>query len=116
TGIAVDYRSEFNGRLADETETHLFRIVQEALTNVARHSGAKKVSIHLRTGDDEVRLTIEDDGKGMKDPRSGGMGLSGMLARARSAGGELQFKARPAGGVAIEVQAPIGKPAVEEHA
>ena len=44
TGIEVDYKSSFDGRLADETETHLFRIVQEALTNVARHSGATRVN------------------------------------------------------------------------
>ncbi len=52
TGIEVDYRSEFDGRLSDETETHLFRIVQEALTNIARHSGATKVEIHLRAEGD----------------------------------------------------------------
>ena len=53
TGIEVDYKSSFDGRLPDETETHLFRIVQEALTNVARHSGATRVTIEL------ARATIE---------------------------------------------------------
>ena len=47
TRIEVDYQSTFEGRLLDETETHLFRIVQEALTNIARHSGATRVSISL---------------------------------------------------------------------
>jgi signal transduction histidine kinase len=114
TSIEVEYRSGFSGRLPDETETHLFRIVQEALTNVARHSGAKHVVIHLRKHGDEIRLTIQDDGKGIDSPHNGGMGLSGMRARARSAGGELQVKPTPGGGVTIEVNAPHGNVAVEE--
>ncbi len=52
TGIDTDYRSEFDGRLSDETETHLFRIVQEALTNIARHAAASRVAIHLRAEGD----------------------------------------------------------------
>jgi signal transduction histidine kinase len=72
THIEVDYQSSFDGRLADETETHLFRIVQEALTNIARHSGATRVSIHLRADDDAIRLTIADNGRGFKKDLSSG--------------------------------------------
>ncbi len=114
TGVAVDYQSEFSGRLPDETETHLFRIVQEALTNVARHSGATKVAIHLRAEGDSIRLTLSDNGRGFEQPRSGGMGLSGMRARARSAGGTLELESNPGKGVRIEVSAPLEKTAVEE--
>src|SRR5579885_341164 len=111
TGIETDYRSEFTGRLADETETHLFRIVQEALTNIARHSGATQATIHLRAGPDTVHLTIHDNGRGLQPSRNGGgMGLIGMRARARSAGGELSIKSHPGAGVTIEVSAPRGKP------
>jgi signal transduction histidine kinase len=118
TGIEVDYKSEFAGRLPDETETHLFRIVQEALTNVARHSEATKVAIHLRADGDAIRLTLSDNGRGVPArssgdgaPPSAGMGLSGMRARARSAGGGLTLKSEPRSGVTIEVWAPISKPA-----
>ncbi|HTS78467.1 MAG TPA: sensor histidine kinase [Bryobacteraceae bacterium] len=116
TGIPVEYKAEFKDRLPDETETHLFRIVQEALTNIARHSGATQASIHLRPEGGRVRLTIHDNGKGFpaKNAQHGGMGLSGMRARARSAGGELEIKSSPAGGVTIDVSAPLSKPAVEE--
>lgn len=118
TGMEVEYRAEFKDRLPDETETHVFRIVQEALTNIARHSGATKVMIHLRPEDDRIRLTIQDNGKGMaaKDLNGvpGHMGLSGMRARARSAGGELAIRPTPGGGVTIDVSAPLSKPAVEE--
>ncbi len=108
TGIDVDYRSEFDGRLPDETETHLFRIVQEALTNVARHSGASRVAIHLRAAGETIRLTLSDNGRGIaqEGARGHGMGLSGMRARARSAGGELELKT-DRGGVTIEVRAPL---------
>ncbi len=114
TGVEIEYRSEFTGRLADETETHLFRIVQEALTNVARHSGATKVSIHLRAEGDSIRLTLSDNGRGMAAvSNGGGMGLSGMRARARSAGGTLKVDSQPSKGVKIEVAAPLEKQAVE---
>lgn len=123
TGIPVEYHAEFKLRLPDETETHMFRIVQEALTNIARHSGATRVVIHLRPEGDRIRLTIQDNGKGF-DARErgvahpsapqGGMGLSGMRARARSAGGELAIKSSPGQGVTIEVSAPLTKSAVRE--
>lgn len=105
TGIEIEYRSEFDGRLPDETETHLFRIVQEALTNVARHSGATRVNVHLRKENGSIHLTLTDNGSGLKQEH-GGMGLSGMRARARSAGGELKLQSRPGAGVSIEVSAP----------
>jgi signal transduction histidine kinase len=119
TGIETDYRSEFTGRLSDETETHLFRIVQEALTNIARHSSATQAAIHLRADSDRVRLTIHDNGKGLQEStknrtNGGGMGLSGMRARARSAGGELTIKSQPGSGVTIEVAAPRGEPTKKE--
>lgn len=117
TGIEAEFRSYFNGRLADETETHLFRIVQEALTNVARHSGATHVDIFLHPEGDRIRLTIRDNGKGLRDSaahpeglhleRASGMGLIGMRARARSAGGELELRSQPGKGVTIEVWAPL---------
>ena len=111
TRIAVDYRTEFDGRLADETETHLFRIVQEALTNVARHSGATSVSIHFRATDGLVRLTLADNGCGLAPGARPGMGISGMRARAHSAGGELKFHSVPGKGLTIDVWAPRKAPA-----
>jgi signal transduction histidine kinase len=110
TRIDVVYHSEFEGRLADETETQLFRIVQEALTNVARHSGATKVSIDFRASSGRVQLALSDNGRGFAPRTHPGMGLSGMRARARSAGGELTFTSGPGQGVRIEVWAPLIAP------
>ena len=110
TGIEVACDSHYAGRLPDETETHLFRIAQEALTNVARHSGAKHVRVQLEPGAGEIRLTIADDGCGLRsspaNPR--GLGLIGMRARARSAGGDAVVRSGPGEGVLIEVRVPLG--------
>ncbi|MGO9259573.1 MAG: ATP-binding protein [Bryobacteraceae bacterium] len=139
TGIDVRMESNFSGRLADETETHLFRIAQEALTNVARHAGARHVTVKLEPAADQIHLTIADDGRGLaagpgghpsghsggpsghssgpsgRPPNGRGMGMIGMRARARSAGGDLAVRS-PAGprsasggapGVLIEVRVPL---------
>jgi signal transduction histidine kinase len=109
TGIEVKVESKCDERLADETETHLFRIAQEALTNVARHSGAKHVGIALQPEAGDVRLTIEDDGRGLPPDGAGrnGLGLIGIRARARSAGGSADIRSTPGHGVVIEVRVPI---------
>jgi signal transduction histidine kinase len=104
THIAVDFHSEIQGRLADEIETHLFRLAQEALTNVARHSEASMVTLRLDRDGDRVRLRVSDNGRGLPVPEPEGrrgMGLVGMRARARSAGGELDISSQPGTGVAI---------------
>ena len=110
TGIAVELESHYSGRLPDETETHLFRIAQEALTNVARHSGAKRVRMKLETQREQICLSIEDNGRGLPAATATngrGMGMIGMRARARSAGGDLSVQSRPGEGVSIKVRAPI---------
>jgi signal transduction histidine kinase len=109
TGVAVDYESNFSGRLQDETETHLYRIAQEALTNVARHAQATQVRLTLRAQDDKLRLAISDNGRGLpvdgKLP-SGGLGMVGMRARARSAGGEFMVYPQAGRGLAVDVWVP----------
>jgi signal transduction histidine kinase len=100
-------------RLAPELETAVFRIVQEALTNVFRHSKALKASVSLVIGDSQVCVTVRDDGRGMSDPtmklRPGtiGIGLAGMRQRVKEFGGELQLRdANP--GTLVEVVIPMG--------
>ena len=109
TGIDVTVDSDFSGRLPDETETHLFRISQEALTNIARHSGAQHVQIKLAGNGADIRLTIQDDGRGLSgapNTPGRGLGLIGMRARARSAGGDVSVHSRASEGVLIEVRVP----------
>jgi len=108
TGIQTEFKSTMAGRLPDETETHLFRLAQEALTNVARHSGARTATVTLDSVGSDVRLSIRDDGCGLPPPgtATGGMGMIGMRARARSVGGDLAVHSSPGRGVEIEVRVP----------
>ena len=109
TGIDVRVDSTYSGRLADDAETHLFRIAQEALTNIARHACAKHVVITLDGKPAEICLSIQDDGRGIgATPSNGrGLGMIGMRARARSAGGDVNVRSRPDEGVLIEVRVPL---------
>ena len=84
-------------RLTVELETAVFRIVQEALTNVFRHSEARKVWVGLAQREDATVITVRDDGKGIGNriaelqPDSVGIGLGGMKQRAKEFGGELRL-------------------------
>ena len=106
SGIAIRYSCDFDLRLSDEVRTHLFRIAQEALTNIARHSGATAAEVTLGGDSQRVELRIADNGRGLpKDAerKRPSLGLLGMRARARLAGGELQVQDRPGGGALVEV-------------
>ena len=105
TGTPVRYTTSFSGRLDGERETQLFRIVQEALTNVARHSGATEVLVDLSATDEQLRLSISDNGKGIRSGKFGPRdGLVGMRARTRAAGGKLRMESKPGEGVSITIE------------
>lgn len=109
TGIRTDCDSALPQRLESRLETHLFRIAQEALTNVARHSGARQVRIQLLQEGEEVVLRIEDDGRGLDPaapPGRGSLGLVGMRARARECGGGMEIRPAKPSGLALEVRVP----------
>jgi signal transduction histidine kinase len=111
TGKDVRYISTFSGRVHRTIETQLFRIAQEALTNVARHSKATQVRIDLSRHNDTVRLMISDNGNGMNVAKAThGTGLVGMRARARVAGGTLSVDSSPGNGVRISVELPLRDP------
>lgn len=113
TGIEVQYRSNLEGRrLPDEAETNLFRIAQEALTNVARHSQATSVLVELLPHSQHVTLGIRDNGHGFdlaERRESRGLGLAGMETRARGCGGAVKMETAPGKGLKIEVTCPTGK-------
>jgi signal transduction histidine kinase len=110
TGIAVDYRSTPVGRLSDEIETQVFRICQEALTNVSRHANATAVQVVLSAGEDMLSLEVSDNGQGiLSKKQGGGLGLVGMRARARAAAGSLAVTSHPGKGVTIRLDLPLTK-------
>jgi signal transduction histidine kinase len=90
----------------------LFRIVQESLTNVAKHSGATRVVVDLHQEGDHIVLRIEDNGSGMKDRmansegRPFSHGLRGMIERAHQIGGSLSLGGGPQGGTVVAVRIP----------
>src|SRR5579884_56977 len=112
--IEVDFVSSgFKERLPAEMETALYRIVQEALTNTARHAQAKRVSIMLKEGEKEIEGIISDDGIGFdiealrKSPdNERGLGLAGMTERAVLLDGSLDIESRPGHGTTITVHIP----------
>lgn len=107
TGIVAHYSTTLSVRLGEDAETHLFRIAQEALTNVARHSAAKEVWIELAETEERIRLRIRDNGKGLEhNGDSIGLGLVGMRARARHAGGEMSIDSGAGAGTCVEVWIP----------
>ncbi|WP_136656621.1 cache domain-containing protein [Nitratireductor sp. XY-223] len=100
--------------LTDEAKTALYRVIQEALTNVARHSRARNVQIRLCRRRSNIHLQLEDDGIGMprgaeRRYRGGGLGIRNMQERIDTFGGSIRFSKGRSGGLAIEVTLPIVK-------
>lgn len=95
--------------LSDEQELVIYRIAQEALSNVARHSGASRTVLRLRAEDAELRLTVEDNGRGLAAANREGVGIGGMRERALLAGGRLWLGPRADGspGTAVELLLPL---------
>ncbi len=100
-------------RLPAEYETVLFRITQEALTNVARHSHATRVTVQLEVSEAQVCLNIEDNGSGfdlentLRNQRRAGWGLLGIQERALLLGGRCEINSRPGRGTQVRVTVPL---------
>ena len=98
TGVAAEFHisSAPEPRLARDIESHVYRIVQEALTNVAKHAKANRVSVLLKQAREELAVIVEDDGQGFREPAVAsadtGMGLISMRERAALLGGEIQIE------------------------
>jgi signal transduction histidine kinase len=114
--------------IAPQTSIALYRILQEALTNIVKYAHAKHVSVDLGVGDDTITLLIEDDGVGIADDAQNNLlshGIAGMRQRVRALRGEFSISRRPEGGTVIEVNIPRGThsevveepaPSTPEHA
>lgn len=103
-----------DGRLSQEIETTLFRILQEAITNVLKHAEAEHVTLNLCQFDGQIRVEIRDDGVGFEpsainDPSDGsrGLGLMGMRERVDQFGGELRVHSSPGQGTQITIDLPL---------
>jgi signal transduction histidine kinase len=101
--------------LPEPQRTCVYRVVQEALTNCARHAKAGRIDVAVEGGDGLLRLEIRDDGVGIKGSSAReGVGLVGIEERVREIGGRAIVFSPPGGGTALRVQIPLPKPAVEK--
>lgn len=100
--VALDL-AEPPGALSEQVATALYRIVQEALTNVARHARAQYVRVRLRTWPGWLELLVADDGRGGATARGGGIGIMSMRERASAVGAQFQILSPPGGGTQISV-------------
>jgi signal transduction histidine kinase len=115
-GYHVDYEEQLGEeRLPGEIEITLFRVAQEALTNMRKHAGTRWVSIELRQRDGEVRLEVRDFGRGFDlvalETLGGGpgerVGLAGIRERVSILGGEVEIDSRPNAGTSITATIPL---------
>jgi signal transduction histidine kinase len=111
-GLQIDLEESLgDGRLPQEVETTLFRVAQEALTNIRKHAEASKVRIVLDRPPNAVRLLVRDEGRGFRpngptttNGRGEKIGLSGMRERVSLLGGRFELHSEPGRGTTIEAE------------
>ena len=107
----VHHSTNDGTRVSGDVESHLYRVVQEALNNVSKHAGATRVSVILEQRAEEVTLIVEDDGRGFNVNdrliRRQGMGLTGIEERAASMGGILDLESSEGKGTTLFVRIPL---------
>jgi signal transduction histidine kinase len=123
-GVHVDFNASLAEplRLSETSATHVYRIVQEALTNVIRHSRASEVTISLETSGGELHLRVDDNGRGFEQVTAeamqpaqalqpaqadGGLGLKIMRYRAQMLGGDLILESGTNGGASVRCSCPL---------
>ncbi len=114
-GVTLEFEcDQMEARLPSSLETALFRVTQEALTNVVRHAEASRVHVILRVQDHTAFLTVRDNGRGFQEPvatsegaETRGLGLRGMRERVTALGGQMRVESEPGQGTAITVTVPV---------
>ncbi|MBM2825901.1 MAG: hypothetical protein HW402_1565 [Dehalococcoidales bacterium] len=101
-------------KLPSQTETAIFRVVQEAITNVVKHAEAQNLVLSVEFGDSTLRIEVEDDGKGfdveavtLQADSNRGLGLLGMKERVSLLGGQLGIESAPGGGTHLTIEVPL---------
>ena len=114
-GLKIEFRhAGFSPALPKDIELCIFRIAQESLQNVIKHSGASPVLVVLEKTDQSVRLSVSDEGCGFDEESArikGGLGLIGMRERVRHVGGDIFIHSQPSRGTQIDVSVPLERKA-----
>jgi signal transduction histidine kinase len=109
-GMQIDCRQDVRSALPQEIGLCLFRVLQEALHNTAKHSGVKRIEVQLYEDSDEIHLTIRDLGKGfdVETAKKGrGLGLTSMQERVRLMNGTIEIQSKPMGGTTVHARVPL---------
>jgi signal transduction histidine kinase len=108
TGLRVQVTAaEMPGDLPEEHKTCIYRVVQEALNNVVRHAQASAVQIRLQRSDQQIDLSVHDDGTGFDAERVRGLGLLGMEERVHHLGGSFNIDSQPGRGTQLRIKLPL---------
>jgi signal transduction histidine kinase len=105
--ISLDIGEDLPSAPLGDVGTQAFRILQEALTNVRRHSGASRVSVTLKLEGEDLLAEVSDDGQGFESDTVPGVGQSSMRERARLIGGELEIESQPGQGASVRLRVPL---------
>jgi signal transduction histidine kinase len=107
--IRLSVEERFPAELPEEVGVELLRVLQEALINARRHSGARNVEVKLRGEGEEILAEVIDDGRGFDEEAiQTGVGLSAMRERVEGLGGEIRIESRPGEGTRVRVRVPTG--------
>lgn len=117
-GLDISYeKSGMPFSVDGNASVHVYRVLQEALNNVTRHSGARQAWVRLRFQPDLLELEVEDHGKGFPVPQTKqGIGLVAMRERAELLGGKIEFLTPTSGGTLVRLKVPRNQDKVEAHA
>ena len=118
-GLQIDCWQDVRSTLPREIGLCLFRVLQEALHNAAKHSGVKRIDVQLREESDEIHLKIRDLGKGFDVEaahKGRGLGLTSIQERVRAVNGKVAIESMPMGGTTIHVSVPFGSEKFSERA
>jgi signal transduction histidine kinase len=114
SGIKVKVTADnVSDSLPDAVRTGIYRLVQEALNNVSRHSGAKNALVSVQQTDGSIVLTVKDDGSGFEPDKIRGLGLLGMEERVKQLGGRLEIESQPGNGTILRATLPLTAGATE---
>jgi PAS domain S-box-containing protein len=112
-GIETEFSGTIGRPIPDDLETLAFRVVQESLTNIGKHAAAGRVTVHVETDQSQLRVEIEDDGKGFETGevrdhlRAGRVGLASMRERVELASGTFAVRSTPGRGTAVMASIPL---------
>jgi signal transduction histidine kinase len=107
TGVTVRYERIGDAAVDQRTAVHVYRVLQEALNNVARHSGASEAAVRLEISGSGLSLDIEDRGVGMRDAPRTGIGMVAMRERAQLLNGRIEFQSPTQGGSRVVLRVPL---------